>query len=456
LLILLSMLSKPTRFCLSAISFGIREEMPFDQRKKLQVANLCSIFLTCSWTIRLTLQLMSGNWKVVPFDAVFLLAALVGLTLLLLKAWQAAITVLVVTCMVMFTAVGWFFHNGMEDFLLVVILASTLLLDTRWLRHLAFGICAAAFVTVKLHFFVPFPGAAHSRSLFAANMAALIFAYGWFLQVLHEIYDNYRREVDRKNSDLHKANLAKEKLLSIIAHDLRAPIGNLKGALDGLDTGLLTAHQFDVLRHDLQQGVDHVHASMENLLIWATGHLQSMEPDFQPVPLRAAAARCVNLLSGLAEKKRIAIENRIPLAAVVRADPDQLGTIFRNLLANAVKFTPEGGRIEIEGEREESGQWRLWVRDTGIGMSEERARRLFSSTPPRSTAGTQQEKGLGLGLSLCREFVERNHGTIWVESSPGKGTAIYFTLEAVAAMEPLDGAQAPLAGKRPARISGQG
>ena len=445
------MFSRPTRFCLSAISFGITEEMPFDRRKKLQVANICAIFLTCSWTFRLTLQLLNGNWKFVPFDAVFLLAALVGLTLLLLKAWQAAITVLVVTCMVMFTAMGWFLHNGMEEFLLVVMLASTLLFDTRWLRHLSFLVCGAAFVTVKLHFFVPFPGAIHSRSFFTANMAAMIFAYGWFLQILHEIYDNYRREVDRKNADLHKANLAKEKLLSIVAHDLRAPIGNLKGALDGLDQGLLTVHQFDMMRHDLQKGVDHVHASMENLLIWATGHLQSMEPDFQPVPLRAAAARCVDLLSGLAEKKRIAIENRIPLAAIARADADQLGTIFRNLLSNAVKFTPEGGRIEIEGAREETGRWRLMIRDTGIGMSAEQAHRLFTPTPYRSTSGTQQEKGLGLGLGICREFVERNQGAIWVESSPGNGTAIYFTLAAVAVMEPLDLPQAPLAEKRSVR-----
>ncbi len=429
------MLSQPARLCLSAISFGIDEKMPFDRRKKLQVANICAIFLVFSWTLRLTLHLLSGNWSFIPFDAVFLLAALAGLILLLLKAWQAAITVLVATCTVMFTAMGWFLHNGMEEFLLIVMLASTLLFDARWLQRLSFAVCGAAFIAVKLHFLAPHPGMSHPRLFFVANMAALIFGYGWFLQIFHEIYNNYRLEVDRKNADLHKANVAKEKLLSIVAHDLRAPIGNLKGALDGLDHGLLTAHQFDVMRHDLQKGVDHVHASMENLLIWATGHLQSMEPAFQPVPLRATAARCVDLLSGIAGKKRIVIENRIPLAAHAQADPDQLATIFRNLLSNAIKFTPEGGRIEIDGYREESDRWRLMVRDSGLGMSAEQALDLFTATPHRSTAGTQQEKGLGLGLSICREFVERNQGAIRVESSPGKGTAIYFTLAAVATVQ---------------------
>ena len=440
------MLSRFARFCLDAGSLGITEATPFDQRKRLQVINVSVIGMAFGAALRLGVHILARTWNFIPFTLVLLSLSLVALGLLLRKRFEAAIAVALFNAGVMFTLMGWSLHHGMEHLLLLLMLVATFLFDKSWLRGIALLGSSVAFLGVKAHLFVSSPSLPINAVLYGSNLVAFLIGYVFLLAVMREIYSSYRREVEEKNVKLHQANLAKERLLSIVAHDLTGPIGNLKGVLDGLDHDILTPEEFAMLRSELQEGVDHVHKSMGNILIWASGGLRSMEPRFQPVPLRAVADQGVHLLSGIAGRKRIMIENRIPPAALAHADPDQVGTVLRNLLSNALKFTPAGGRIGVEAEPEGTGRWRLRVQDTGIGMAPERARMLFTDTPHHSAPGTENEKGLGLGLRICREFVEKNRGTIWVESIPGEGTSIHFTLDEAPVGEAQRGERDRLAG----------
>lgn len=135
----------------------------------------------------------------------------------------------------------------------------------------------------------------------------------------------------------------------------------------------------------------------------------------------------IALLSEAAEKKSIKIISRIQENTLVWSDVNQIDIVIRNLISNALKFTPNDGMITIASEERKS-DWLITVKDTGIGMSKQVQDKLFVKTTNFTTYGTNNEKGTGLGLSLCKEMVENNNGQIWVESAPNRGTSFFFTL----------------------------
>lgn len=235
-------------------------------------------------------------------------------------------------------------------------------------------------------------------------------------------------QLRNRTLDLREANAARERLFSIIGHDLNAPVANLKTYLDLLSEGRLTEDGFRSSLDDLRRGVDHAHVTLRNLMDWGSHQRASIQPRSSEVPLRAAADEAIALLSLIADEKRIRIRQEIPAEAIVRADIHQVHSLLRNLISNAVKFTPENGEITLSASSQ-GRSWTTYIRDTGIGMSADRAEQLFDPQSAFiSTRGTAGERGLGLGLQLCADFIKLNHGTITAESSPSGGTQIRFTL----------------------------
>lgn len=227
---------------------------------------------------------------------------------------------------------------------------------------------------------------------------------------------------------LRESNAAKEKLFSVIGHDLRSPIANLSSVLDLMSSGVLKDDDFHELQRDLRKGTNQALQTLDNLTEWGGFQMASSLPRFVEVPLYQSAEEAVQLLMLIASSKKIAIENRIPKAACVSADLHQTQSIIRNLLSNALKFTHERGLILISAEQE-GAYWRVTIRDNGIGMAPERAARLFKEESGYiSTYGTAQERGLGLGLQICLDFVRANGGMIFADSHIGVGTTVCFTL----------------------------
>ena len=237
-------------------------------------------------------------------------------------------------------------------------------------------------------------------------------------------------QLHERGRQLHDANVAREKLFSVIGHDLNAPLATLKTSLDLLADGTLSAADFQGIQADLSKGVDHAVQTLRNLMEWGNYQRTSSQPRPEKVPLYDSAHEAIQLLALVAEAKKISIENSIPLEAAVWADPHQTQSVMRNLISNALKFTPEGGRLFLSSKKV-GDEWRTVVRDTGIGMSAERVANLFSlKNEYISTQGTANERGLGLGLQLCLEFVSANRGKITVESTEGVGTSFLFSLPA--------------------------
>ncbi len=243
---------------------------------------------------------------------------------------------------------------------------------------------------------------------------------------------NEAQEVNilNKNRKLNELNITKDKFFSIIAHDLRGPIG----ALNNMGKVLLDQHG-QITEEDREQLINAVNESsgialdlLNNLLYWAqseSGQLKVNATTFRPTDLLSRAAL---IFKESANLKHIKLKTPPRSQDVAYADMEMIDTVIRNLFSNAIKFTPENGEISA-GFDKKNGAIEIWVKDNGVGMDETVLTNLFRLDSDYSTKGTNMESGSGLGLKLCKEFVEKNHGNIWVSSIPGEGSKFTFSLQ---------------------------
>lgn len=233
--------------------------------------------------------------------------------------------------------------------------------------------------------------------------------------------------LENREIELREINETKDKLFSIIGHDLRGPIGAFQGLLKMFRDGELNQNEFLGFIPKLRNDIDHISFTLNNLLSWGQSQMNGLITNASEISVNALVNENINLLSEIAENKSIKLISRLPSHTTVWSDGDQIDIVIRNLISNALKFTPEFGFVTVEAI-ENNEHWEISVRDTGIGIDEETRKKIFSANSAITTYGTNNEKGTGLGLSLCKEMVEKNKGAIWVESIPNKGTSFYFTL----------------------------
>jgi signal transduction histidine kinase len=236
-------------------------------------------------------------------------------------------------------------------------------------------------------------------------------------------------KVKAQNDELEDLNATKDKFFSIIGHDLKGPLNSLT-SFSGLlmnHTSSLSTEEIQMLAKDLDQSLKNLFALLENLLQWSRSQTGSIEFTAEEFDLIAMLNENKQLLEKQAGNKNIEIEVKNTQPITVNAHPNSITTVIRNLLSNAIKFTPQDGQIKM-GVVDEGHQYVVKVADNGVGMSKEVANKIFRIDTKHSTQGTAKEKGTGLGLILCKEFVEKNGGKIWVKSEEGKGTLFSFSV----------------------------
>ncbi len=234
--------------------------------------------------------------------------------------------------------------------------------------------------------------------------------------------------VRRTSGKLKELNGTKDKLFSIIGHDLKGPLNSLTAFSSLLinHADKLTKEEIKHLSADLDKSLKNLMALLENLLEWSRSQTGSIDFKAERFDINAVVEENLELLKGLADIKKISLRNEDQGETFVSAHRYSINTVVRNLLANAIKFTKEGGSITVSLT---VGKYiTLAVQDTGVGMAPATLQSLFQLGSKTSTLGTAKEKGTGLGLILCKDFVEKNGGTIHVESTEGVGSKFYFTV----------------------------
>ena len=252
-----------------------------------------------------------------------------------------------------------------------------------------------------------------------------------FLAIQHDI--TQRKLADLRLLDysekLKISNNTKDKLFNILAHDLKSPFNAILGFSEVLivDYDNYSNEQQKVFIKKIKESAESAYILLENLLYWSRSQTGRITANPVALNLFEIVGYQIDILHNIAESKGIRLKNEVPESAIAFADKDMVKTVLLNLINNAIKFTPNGGEIIISA-RDFEGQIELSVTDTGVGISRDNLEKLFKMDLFQSSIGTSGEKGTGLGLMICKEFVEINGGAIRVESELGKGSCFCFTL----------------------------
>jgi len=253
-----------------------------------------------------------------------------------------------------------------------------------------------------------------------------------FATIFSDITDRKRaeEEINLKNEELQKLNAEKDKFFSIIAHDLRSPFSSFLGLTEIMVAELSEHEQTDLqeMAEMMQKSASNLYSLLNNLLEWSQIQQGSISFNPAPIQLRSIADESLSLVFETAKTKGIEMVCDIPENIVVFADSHFLQTIIRNLVSNALKFTPKGGKVSLSAKSEDGQNIKISVSDTGIGMSKVMINNLFRPDVKTNRLGTNNEPSTGLGLLLCKEFIEKHDGEFWVESAEGKGSVFNFTL----------------------------
>jgi len=295
-------------------------------------------------------------------------------------------------------------------------------------------------------FLVEYPYAAGSKEQFIDRITAIpipVLASYIIITFIRRSHDKERKIAEEKTmaaelsrevvmtqkDQLQKSNIEKNKLMSIISHDLRAPLMNIQSYLVMLNDNEINSEMRPVLEKALLKSTDNAMEMFSNLLSWSKSQMEGSRVHLLEVNLLTVLLDTLEMEKMYAQKKDISLSYAISPELIVIADIDMLQLVVRNLISNAIKFTPYGGTITIDASQV-LNDCRITVKDNGKGIAYDKQESIFSlKSDPEF--GTDNEKGVGLGLALCKEFIERQGGTIAFESNPGLGSSfsVYIPLK---------------------------
>ena len=240
-----------------------------------------------------------------------------------------------------------------------------------------------------------------------------------------------KEELIRLNEQLKELNTTKDRFFSIIAHDLKSPFQGFLGMTElfAENANSFSAEELAHIGKNMHRSADSLFSLLKNLLEWA--QMQKGQISFEPkeIPLDELIAKNIEMLKERSKQKGISVINNTEQNMIVSVDEKMIHSILLNLLFNSIKFTHRDGTITVSAKKSGYEMIEVAVSDTGVGIAADKVEKLFKlGEEVKGKRGTEQEESSGLGLLLCKEFVEKHGGRIWVESEEGKGSTFYFTV----------------------------
>ena len=246
------------------------------------------------------------------------------------------------------------------------------------------------------------------------------------MQINNAVLQKNNDEIQKQAQELDQLNSLKNKLFSVISHDLKAPMYALRNMFDDMQRQDMPASEIKSLIPDIKNDLNYTVSLMDNLLQWAKSQMQAHTVNADTHNIKEMIDEVMQVLYLQAEAKKIHIENKVADGYNIWADRDMINLVLRNLISNAIKFSPSGAKISI-GTYDQSQFTEIYVKDSGKGISKEEMKKIGGQEFYTSN-GTAQEQGTGLGLLLCKEFLAKNNGQLRIQSEPGKGSVFSFIL----------------------------
>jgi two-component system sensor histidine kinase/response regulator len=426
-------------------STGFTDELEAYEKRKLGIFNLLNFFQLITGILIPVIDFLTVSSLPVSVWAVAMLPALVSLTALVLNAkfqYKAALLVYfilypVFTCIIYINGI----NLGVELSFVLYGLLSVFFLQEIGYMLFSVGLSMISYfiLSVVLKDYKYQLKSIHLVAYLVNQLLAIGYIfYGFYLikrenagyqssiMQQKEAMERQTGQLKKQAAELEELNTLKNKLFSVISHDLKTPMYALRNLFHNAQELKMSASEIKAMLPDVINDLNYTTGLMENLLHWAKCQMQSNEVRKQELDMNSMIEDVIRLLRVQADAKQITIERKMALPAYALADRDMINLVLRNLLSNAIKFSPREGRIVI-GIQSYDSFTEVFIRDSGSGITKEVMQKInennFYSTP-----GTASEAGTGLGLMLCREFLQRNHGNMMIESEPGRGSTFSFTL----------------------------
>lgn len=235
-------------------------------------------------------------------------------------------------------------------------------------------------------------------------------------------------KISRQAESLKELNATKDKMFSVISHDLRAPLGGIKSMLDLMYEDQSAEKKISPQSlNSLKNAADQTYNLLENLLYWSRSQRGKLVNNPEMINMYDLVVENLELLQTMSDNKKLEVKNQVDPQAEAWADRNMVKTVLRNLIINAIKFTREKGQITITSEYKEE-LVEVSVGDNGVGIQKQNLEKILNMKEYYTTFGTKREKGSGLGLNLCIDFIRRNNGELYIDSDYGKGSTFTFTL----------------------------
>ncbi|MEI7422261.1 MAG: tetratricopeptide repeat-containing sensor histidine kinase [Prolixibacteraceae bacterium] len=256
------------------------------------------------------------------------------------------------------------------------------------------------------------------------------------LAILNKKVVKQNKELEKLNKELENANREKDKVFSIITHELRNPLYWFQNLTEMLSLKFkqMPPEKVQKTLGALDESAKNAFHLMDNLLHWSRSRLNRITPSINELSLKKLVLESSRMFETIINQKKIQLIIQLPDQAFIKADEDLFMCVVRNLLSNAIKYTPENGVVKIYSAQEKSN-YTIFVADSGIGIDSKRRKTIFKSDKETTSLGLMNEKGSGFGLKLCKEFVEMNGGKIWIADNTDHGTCFCFTVPAASQKE---------------------
>ena len=408
-------------------NIGVTENLEYLEKKKTQVTNLVVALGLPLFLYFSIVNFLDGRYLLSSLNFTLLIGGILILITQFRQKFQLARFIVIIVTTAIFTAQCLLFRNGNELLLLVNIIVAIIYYTEKKFIVFITGVNLICFIWIKYDaaFNPPIHDAlSNGRVLF--NVVCGLISFTVTLQYFKFEQMAAQKAIEQKNAELEALNRTKEKLFSIIAHDLRSPIGQLKSTLDLVNREYISKEEFHDLSHHFTKQIDQLQDNMNNLLTWSQSQLNGIITKPQAVSASIIIQEVIDLLKQQWQAKELQIQIQ-PFDETVWMDPDHLKLVIRNLLSNAIKFSNKKNQIVINHSKNNK-ELTIAIRDTGMGMPQEQLDMLFTSDSIQSTHGTDKERGTGLGLKLCKEFLDKNNGEIWAISELGIGSTFFFTV----------------------------
>jgi two-component system, sensor histidine kinase and response regulator len=432
-------------------NLGVRSTDPFSVTIRYKILNYVCLTTLIVPFVFLIVNLFSKQYLLATTNLIACAAAIGCLWFSYKRMYELGLVALGLTFSVAATISAIYTRNGLEFYPLLNIGTSILILHRRSLIFLVATINSILFITYSwfeyhqiVYEVLPFYRVCINNIVCCLTTVLII---GYFkklyrkfelaIQQQGETISTQTSELklqknilEVQNRELQVLNNTKEKLFSIVAHDIRTPVAGLKSLLDLFKKNIVTKDEFERLTESLSAQVDQLQDGLDNLLEWSHSQLGGIKTNTQNVRLLDLIQKVILPLNYVLEAKKIRIAIHVQPQTTVLADANHLQLIIRNLLTNAIKFSYVGGTILIEAQLNSQGMVAISVKDEGVGMSMQQQHNLLNQQSFDTTRGTLNEKGTGIGLLLCYEFAANNKGYLQIEGKSNEGTTVTLYLPA--------------------------